>query len=139
MHEDPPISIHPQPAPDSARFAGEVTLYRRGRDRLPSLLHELVDYDMVERTAEGTWVLRTELQSALEAHQTTTTRGERRVFVGLHCEACGVRTMTSMVDGRRLCPPCAQPKVVAELPSVDGVETTGRDRRKRSLHLRRAG
>jgi hypothetical protein len=114
---------------------------RRINDRLPSLVHELLYYRMVERTEAGTWVLRPELEAALEAqHLATVPATGHRVFVGLRCEVCSRRTVTSMVEGRRLCQSCATADPTAGPPATDVTEApTGSGRRRRSGHLRRAG
>jgi hypothetical protein len=82
---------------------------RRTQDRLPSLIHELVDADLVTRTAPGEWELSAELQSMLEEQLASRGMVRRRVFVGLHCEGCGVATVTWLAEGRRLCATCAEP------------------------------
>jgi hypothetical protein len=82
---------------------------RRTQDRLPSLIHELVDSDLVTRNAPGEWVLSAELQSMLEEQMASRGMVRRRVFVGLHCEGCGVATVTWLSEGRRLCAACAEP------------------------------
>ena len=115
---------------------------RRMNDRLPSLVHELLYYRAVERTDAGTWVLRPELESALEAqHLATMSPNGHRVFVGLRCEQCTRRTVTSMVDGRRLCQSCATPDTTIGEPTAAATEVpAGTGRRRRSgHHLRRAG
>jgi hypothetical protein len=82
---------------------------RRTQDRLPSLLHELVDSDLVQRAAPGEWVLSPELQAMLEEQSASRGMIRRRVFVGLHCEGCGKATVTWLSEGRRLCAECAEP------------------------------
>ncbi len=115
---------------------------RRVGERLPSLLHELSYYGLVERTGPGEWVLRPDVQAALEAQGRTIDGVERRVFVGLRCEQCRARTVTKMVGERRLCVSCAEAEGRVDPPSLDP-ETTSPSRhpRRRRLphHLRRAG
>jgi hypothetical protein len=77
--------------------------------RLRPLMHELMDCQLVERFAPGVWMLKGDVQGLLEdeyrgAHES---RGNR-IFIGLRCELCGVRAITSLVDGRRTCSACTQ-------------------------------
>jgi hypothetical protein len=115
---------------------------RRVGERLPSLLHELSYYRLVERTGAGEWVLRPDVQSALEAQERTVDGLERRVFVGLRCEQCQSRTMTSMIGERRLCESCAGAEGRSDPPGLDpdAKSPVGQPRRRRlPYHLRRAG
>jgi hypothetical protein len=112
---------------------------RRTQDRLPSLIHELVDSDLVTRNAPGEWVLSAELQSMLEEQMASRGMVRRRVFVGLHCEGCGVATVTWLSEGRRLCAACAEP--TAEGTVIAPPELARhRSWRERGAHpFRRAG
>jgi hypothetical protein len=112
---------------------------RRTQDRLPSLIHELVDSDLVTRNAPGEWVLSAELQSMLEEQMASRGMVRRRVFVGLHCEGCGVATVTWLSEGRRLCAACAEP--TAEGTVIAPPELARhRSWRQRGAHaFRRAG
>lgn len=76
--------------------------------RLPSLMHELIDCRLVERSAPGVWTLKGDVQGLLEGeYRVSHEKPSQRVFIGLRCESCGVRATTSLVDGRRICPSCA--------------------------------
>jgi hypothetical protein len=112
---------------------------RRMQDRLPSLIHELVDSDLVTRNAPGEWELSAELQSLLEEQMASRGMVRRRVFVGLHCEGCGVATVTWLSEGRRLCAACAEP--TAEGTVIAPPELARhRSWRERGAHpFRRAG
>ncbi|HXA33147.1 MAG TPA: hypothetical protein VNV87_12870 [Acidimicrobiales bacterium] len=112
---------------------------RRTQDRLPSLIHELVDSDLVTRNAPGEWVLSAEMQSMLEEQMASRGMVRRRVFVGLHCEGCGVATVTWLSEGRRLCAACAEP--TAEGTVIAPPELARhRSWRERGAHpFRRAG
>jgi len=75
--------------------------------RLRPLIHELVDCRLVERFAPGVWTLKGDVQGLLEdeyrgAHESS----GNRIFIGLRCEICGVRAITSLVDSRRICSSC---------------------------------
>jgi hypothetical protein len=112
---------------------------RRTQDRLPSLLHELLDSEFVQRTAPGEWVLSAELQAMLEEQSASRGMIRRRVFVGLHCEGCGKATVTWLAEGRRLCAECAEPPVE---PTVIAQPDLARRRSWRTLGahpFRRAG
>lgn len=79
----------------------------RARLRLRPLMHELIDFGLVERTAPGVWHLKGDVQSLLESEYGVDGghRGDH-LFIGLRCERCGDRTITSLVDGQRLCKVC---------------------------------
>jgi hypothetical protein len=81
---------------------------RRARQRLRPLMHELIDCRLVERSAPGVWMLKGDVQGLLEEEYGTADESRsRRIFIGLRCERCGVRAITSLVDGARICSPCA--------------------------------
>ena len=130
-----------EPVSKSPEWFGEARPgpNRRMKDRLPSLLHELVDSELVQRTAPGEWVLSAELQSKLEEQLASRGMARRRVFVGLHCEGCGVATVTWLSEGRRLCAACAEP--TAEGTVIAPPELARhRSWRERGAHpFRRAG
>jgi hypothetical protein len=112
---------------------------RRTQDRLPSLIHELVDSELVQRNAPGEWVLSAELQAMLEEQSVSRGMVRRRVFVGLHCEGCGVATVTWLSEGRRLCAACAEPPAEGAVTAEPDPART-RSWRTRGAHaFRRAG
>ncbi|HEX4218475.1 MAG TPA: hypothetical protein VHZ02_08905 [Acidimicrobiales bacterium] len=79
----------------------------RARLRLRPLMHDLIDFGLVERTAPGVWALKGDVQSLLEVEYGLD--GDNRddhVFIGLRCEHCGERTITSLFEGQRLCSSC---------------------------------
>jgi hypothetical protein len=85
----------------------DTGLGRRTQARLPSLVHELIHYGLVERTAPGVWHLKGDVQALLEQGATATAVEQpERLFIGLRCQVCGVRDTTALVHGRRLCPAC---------------------------------
>jgi hypothetical protein len=72
-------------------------------------MHELIDGRLVDRSGPGVWTLKGNVQRLLEQEYSAALgRPSDRVFVGLRCESCGVRAITSLVDGRRICSTCAQ-------------------------------
>jgi hypothetical protein len=80
---------------------------RRMQARLPSLVHELIHYELVERTAPGVWHLKGDVQALFEqGAAVTAVEQPDRLFIGLRCQGCGVRDTTALVRGRRLCPAC---------------------------------
>jgi hypothetical protein len=112
---------------------------RRTQDRLPSLIHELVDSEFVQRNAPGVWVLSAELQAMLEEASASRGMVRRRVFVGLHCEGCGVATVTWLSQGRRLCAACAEPPAEGAVTAEPDLARP-RSWRARGAHaFRRAG
>jgi hypothetical protein len=49
-----------------------------------------------------------DVQGLLEDEYGTADEGRSsRIFIGLRCELCGVRAITSVVDGVRICSSCA--------------------------------
>lgn len=96
-------------SPEHSSFPGPFRDVRpRVKVRLPSLMHELIDCRLVERSAPGVWTLKGDVQALLEdQYRATHERGNNRIFIGLRCEGCGVRAITSVVDGRRICSSCA--------------------------------
>lgn len=111
---------------------------RRTESRMPSLLHDLLDYHLVTRTGDGAWVLTDDVQRLLERQAAVASPKECRVFVGLRCEACGNRAVTRLTGGQRICDSCAgQGNTVT---SLDTARTSQKSRRRRPLHpFRQAG
>ncbi len=130
------------PGTDSPRGFGPDSgsrATRRIHDRLPSLLHELIDYGVVERDTSGRWQLSGEVQTLLEEQSVLHAVSGRRVFVGLRCEGCGTSTVTWLVGERRLCAACAQPQRGEDVAAGPQV-TRSKGRRKLGAHpFRRAG
>lgn len=112
---------------------------RRTSHRLPSLLHELVHYDLVEKSDAGSWVLRSEVQSSLDNLVGTQVEDERLVFVGLRCQRCGIRTVTSLVEDVRLCDPCAKRRDEDDGDGIAEPSARGAAGHFRRHHFRRAG
>jgi hypothetical protein len=98
------IELPEQPR-SAAPYAG---VERRAKLRLRPLMHELIDCRLVERSAPGVWTLKGDVQGLLEDEYRTAQEGRSdRVFIGLRCEICGVRAITSLVDSKRICSSCA--------------------------------
>jgi hypothetical protein len=93
-----------RPRPQGAAV-GDAGTGRRLQARLPSLIHDLIDCDLVERTAPGVWHLKGDVQTLLE-HEVASRNDGDRLFIGLRCQGCGVRSVTALVEGRRLCSAC---------------------------------
>jgi hypothetical protein len=95
--------------PEQPRSAAECAgIERRAKQRLRPLMHELIDCRLVERSAPGVWTLKGDVQGLLEDEYGTADEGRSsRIFIGLRCELCGVRAITSVVDGVRICSSCA--------------------------------
>lgn len=85
----------------------DTGLGRRMQARLSSLVHELIHYGLVERTAPGVWHLKGDVQALLEQGASAMAIEQPdRVFIGLRCQGCGMRDTTALLRGRRLCPAC---------------------------------
>jgi hypothetical protein len=99
------IELPEQSSPAATVPDGE----RRAKLRLRPLMHDLIDCRLVERSAPGVWTLKGDVQGVLEAEYSAARDGRgHRVFIGLRCELCGLRSVTSLVDSRRICASCAQ-------------------------------
>lgn len=74
-------------------------------ESLIRVVGELRRQRLAFRVAPGVWSLRGDVQSLLEGITESKAPG-RRVFIGLRCDACGARSMTSLVNGRHVCEIC---------------------------------
>ena len=98
---------------------------KRRLDLLVPLLHDLVAWDLVQRDADGSFVLRQDVQDRLAALTVDRPLRSAEVFVGRKCQVCGLVRLTRMVEGVRTCSPCAMP-VVDELDAAaDAGRTKG--------------
>lgn len=94
------------PQPRGAPVDGS-TRAPRIRSRLPALMHDLIEYDLVERIAPGVWSLKGDVQALLEREAPVRTGGRSdRLFIGLRCQRCGLRDTTRLMRGERLCARC---------------------------------
>lgn len=83
---------------------------RRRTDRLAPLVHELLSWDFVRLTEDGTFELCEDVQQRLRRAATVHHASAPSVFVGRPCEACGaVGRLTRLIEGRRLCASCQSP------------------------------
>lgn len=76
-------------------------------DRLSPLLHDLLAWDLVYRNESGEFVLRPDVQRRLVQTAAKAPRFAAEVYVGRHCDRCGVIGITRLIGGVRLCAPCA--------------------------------
>ena len=118
-----------RPRPRGAAV-GDAGKGRRLRARLPSLIHDLIDCSLVERTAPGVWYLKGDVQALLEREVTSRTDGDR-LFIGLRCQACGVRSVTALVEGRRLCAACRSRELLEDAPGHRTAPPSEPDQRRR--------
>lgn len=92
----------------------------RRLERLTPLVHDLLSWHLVARSASGTFVLTDDVQRRLQDAATRQERPVPQVFVGRPCQRCATVAITQMVDGERLCLPCSRPRpaaaAVAEVP-----------------------
>ena len=106
---------------------------KRRLDQLVPLLHELVAWDLVQRSDDGSFVLRRDVQERLAILTADRPLRSAEVFVGRKCEVCGLVRLTRMVDGVRTCSPCSKTAPLDELAAVDD---TGRAKGQRSFFHR---
>ena len=105
-------------------------------DRLVPLLHEMVAWDLVHRSEDGSFVLREDVQERLDLLTAERPLRSAQVYVGRKCEACGRVCVTRMVDGARICSTCNR----ASPPEPEGLSVSGSDAAKNhraAFHWRR--
>jgi hypothetical protein len=86
---------------------------KRQLDRLVPLLHELVAWDLVRRTDDGSFVLRDDVQERLAVLSSERPNRAAQVYIGRKCERCERVALTRMVDGTRVCSTCSLASLVA--------------------------
>lgn len=86
--------------------SGELGDERR-LDRLSPLLHDLLAWDLVYQDESGEFQLRPDVQRRLAETAAKAPRFAADVYVGRHCERCGVMGITRLIEGTRLCDHCA--------------------------------
>lgn len=86
-------------------------------ERFDPLLRNLLAWGLVERSAEGGWVLRPETLERLEglAHVTRGTAGSEVVYFGHTCSGCRSSGMTRLRDGEYLCDACRRASDLAAI------------------------
>ncbi len=103
------------------RSAEAVDDPKRQLDRLVPLLHELVSWDLVRRTEDGSFVLRQDVQERLAVLTADRPIRSAQVYVGRKCELCGLVRLTRMVDGVRICSTCSKTALpVDTVPAAAG-------------------
>jgi hypothetical protein len=100
----------------------------RRLDRLNPLIHDLLAWDLVYEDELGTFQLRPEVQRRLAETAAKAPRFAADVYVGRHCERCGVVGITRLTEGMRLCDPCA---AYLQAPEADVAPPTDVERRRR--------
>jgi ribosomal protein L37AE/L43A len=114
MAESPVGSGGPASRVTSGR-AGDASARRQ--ERLAPLIHDLLSWDLVERTEGGTFVLRDDVQRQVKEAADRQSRPVAQVFVGRPCQRCGAAGVTRMVDGVRTCPACSRSAPAAPAPA----------------------
>lgn len=76
-------------------------------DRMGSLVHELIAWDLVYRSESGAFVLRDDVQQRLEEASARQWTAQPEVYVGRPCQRCGSTGVTKMVEDVRLCETCS--------------------------------
>ncbi len=110
---------------------------QRRLDRLSPLLHDLLAWDLVYQDESGEFQLRPDVQRRLAETAAKAPRFAADVYVGRHCERCGVVGITRLTEGLRLCGACAlylqSPAAEEPPPTVDVTRRrwNGRARRYR--------
>ncbi len=93
---------------------------KRRLDQLVPLLHELVAWDLVQRTDSGGFVLRDDVQERLAVLSSERPTRSAQVYIGRKCERCERVTLTRMVDGNRICSSCSRVPVTD--PEAEGAD-----------------
>jgi hypothetical protein len=75
-------------------------------DRLSPLIHQLLAWDLIYRSEDGTYLLRDDVQQRLVAMEPTAATPTAEVYLGRRCQSCGSVRATRLVDGARVCEPC---------------------------------
>ncbi|MHB1585454.1 MAG: hypothetical protein ACYCU7_18135 [Acidimicrobiales bacterium] len=86
--------------------APDTETARRRLDRLNPLIHELLAWDLVYQDESGEFGLRPDVQRRLLEAAARAPRFAADVYVGRHCERCGVVGITRLSEGMRLCDAC---------------------------------
>lgn len=128
------------PAVDGREASGDGNDGRR-LDRLSPLFHDLLAWDLVYQEESGEFVLRPDVQRRLAETAAKAPRFAADVYVGRHCERCGVIGITRLTEGMRLCDLCAS---YLQSPADDDdppptVDVKRRRRGSRSRRYRAAG
>ena len=89
---------------------------KRRLDQMVPLLHELLAFDLVRHEADGSFVLREDVQERLATLTADRPVRSAEVFVGRKCQVCGSVKLTRMVDDVRMCSACNR----AALDPTDG-------------------
>jgi len=90
-------------------------------DRLAPLIHQLLAWELVDRSESGRYELRDDVQQRLQEISAVPTPVTAQVYLGRKCETCGLVRATRMVDGHRVCGPCslAAAEVTPAVPEAD--------------------
>jgi len=103
-------------------------------ERFAPMLHDLVQWGLVQRSEEGSWVLRDDVQNCLDAYPQP--QAEAQVYVGSRCQECGTSAITWASDGRHLCASCIDAERVGEIDIRETEPGTQARRRWLRLHGR---
>lgn len=99
---------------------------KRRLDQLVPLLHDLVAWDLVHRAADGSFVLRDDVQERLALLSTERPARSAQVYIGRKCEHCGRVVLTRMVDGDRICAACSRASLTVGDTDGDDVPTSAK-------------
>ena len=100
----------------------------RPLERLAPLIHELVAWDLIYRSASGTYQLREDVQRHLQERSAVSPSGPAQVFVGRKCDVCGTVAVTRLVNGSRICGVCSEASGMTSPPTAPAAPdpSTGR-------------
>lgn len=109
----------------------------RPLERLAPLIHELVAWDLIYRSASGTYQLREDVQRHLQERSAVSPSGPAQVFVGRKCDVCGTVTVTKLVNGSRICGVCSQASGLTSPPTAPVAPGPSTERRSTEDRSRR--
>ena len=98
-------------------------------DQLSPLIHDLLAWELVNRTDTGEFVLCGDVQSRLAELSARQVHPSPAVYVGRPCAHCGATGVTRLVDGVRACPSCAATPPV-EVPPPTALESVATHKRR---------
>ncbi|MDA8309909.1 MAG: hypothetical protein M0Z46_04750 [Actinomycetota bacterium] len=106
-------------------------------ERFDPLLRNMLAWDLVVETDDGSWVLRPEVVERLRGLVSYTRRGEPSevVYFGHNCAGCRSSGLTRLRDGVYLCDECRRAAEVAAVATL--VPVPEGDKRRRFARSRK--
>ncbi len=108
--QEPAVNGQRPRKPITSRLGNDAARDARARrlERLIPLVHDLLDWELVVRAADGTFVLADDVQRRLQDAVERQSRPAAQVYFGRPCQRCGATGITRLVDSVRLCAPCGR-------------------------------